>query len=130
MFIFYEIVALGCWSLSFSFVVDLWILGFPCGSTDKESDCNAGDLGSIPGLGRSPGEGKAYPLQHSGLKNSKDCIVHGEELDTTEWLSLLYIKNTTPFCLHSLLLNSIHQRHKDAVFSKMFNVNLFLSKSC
>ena len=97
MFIFYEIVALGCWSLSFLFVVDLWILGFPCGSAGKESDCNAGDLGSIPGLGRSPGEGKAYPLQYSGLENSKDCIVHGEELDTTEWLSLLYIKNTTPF---------------------------------
>ena len=39
--------------------------------------CNAGDLGSIPGLGRSPGEGKGYPLQYSGLENSMDCIVHG-----------------------------------------------------
>ena len=38
---------------------------------------NAGDLGSIPWLGRSPGEGKGYPLQYSGLENSKDCIVHG-----------------------------------------------------
>ena len=36
-----------------------------------------GDLGSIPGLGRSPGEGKGYPLQYSGLENSMDCIVHG-----------------------------------------------------
>ena len=36
--------------------------GLPCGSADKESACNAGDLGSIPGLGRSPGEGKGYPL--------------------------------------------------------------------
>ena len=36
-----------------------------------------GDLGSIPGLGRSPGEGKGYPLQYSGLENSVDCIVHG-----------------------------------------------------
>ena len=43
----------------------------------KESACNAGDLDSIPGLGRSPGEGKHYPLQYSGLENSKDCIVHG-----------------------------------------------------
>ena len=42
--------------------------GFPCGSADKESTCNAGDLGSIPGLGRSPGEGKGYPLQYSGLE--------------------------------------------------------------
>ena len=45
-------------------------------STGKESACNAGDLGSIPGLGRSSGEGKGYPLQYSGLENSMDCIVH------------------------------------------------------
>ena len=43
----------------------------------KESTCSAGDLGSIPGLGRSPGEGKGYPLQYSGLENSMDYIVHG-----------------------------------------------------
>ena len=42
-----------------------------CGSTGKESACNAGDLGSIPGSGRSAGEEKGYPLQHSGLENSK-----------------------------------------------------------
>ena len=47
-----------------------------CGSVGKESTCNAGDLGSIPGLGRSPGEGKVYPLQYSDLENSMDCIVH------------------------------------------------------
>ena len=41
------------------------------------SPCKAGDLGSIPGLGRSPGEGKGYPLQYSGLENSTECIVHG-----------------------------------------------------
>ena len=52
-------------------------MGFPCGSAGKESACNAGDLGSMPGLGRSPGEGKGYPLQYSGLENSMDCIVHG-----------------------------------------------------
>ena len=50
---------------------------FPCGSAGKESACNSGELGSIPGLGRSPGEGKGYPLQYSGLENSVDCIVHG-----------------------------------------------------
>ena len=43
----------------------------------KESARSAGDLGSIPGLGRSPGEGKGYPLQYSGLENSMDCVVHG-----------------------------------------------------
>ena len=52
-------------------------LGFPCGSAGKESTCSAGDLGLIPGLGRSPGEGKGYPLQYSGLENFMDCIVHG-----------------------------------------------------
>ena len=51
--------------------------GFPCGSAGKESARNAGDLGSIPGLGRSPGEGKGYRLQYSGLENSTDCMVHG-----------------------------------------------------
>ena len=52
-------------------------LGFPGGSAGKESTCNAGDLGSISGLGRSPGEGKGYPLQYSGLESSMDCTVHG-----------------------------------------------------
>ena len=52
-------------------------LGFPGGSVGKEFACNAWDLGSIPGLGRSPGEGKGYPLQYSGLENSMDCTVHG-----------------------------------------------------
>ena len=51
--------------------------GFPCGSAGKESACNVGDLGLIAGLGRSPGEGKSYPLRYSGLENSMDCIVHG-----------------------------------------------------
>ena len=49
----------------------------PCGSAGKESACNVGDLGSIPGLGRSPGEGKGYPLQYFGLENSMNCTVHG-----------------------------------------------------
>ena len=63
--------------------------GFPCGSVGKESACNAGDLGAIPGLGRSPGEGKGYPLQYSGLEKSMDCIVHRvtKRRDTTERLS-------------------------------------------
>ena len=52
-------------------------MSFPCGSAGKESTCSAGDLGSIPGLGRSPGEGKGNPLQYSGLENSMDYPVHG-----------------------------------------------------
>ena len=57
-------------------------MGFPGGSDGKESACNAGDLGSIPGLGRSPGEGNGNPLQYSCLQNSMGigawrAIVHG-----------------------------------------------------
>ena len=66
---------------------------FPCGSAGKESTCNMGNLGSnlgsIPALGRSPEEGKGYPLQYSDLENSMHCVVHGvAESDTTEQLSL------------------------------------------
>ena len=57
--------------------------GFPCGSAGKESACNVGDLGSIPGLGRSTREGKDYPLQYSGLENSMGCIVQGVEKSLT-----------------------------------------------
>ena len=71
-------------------------LGFHCGSTGKESSCNAGDLGLISGLERSPGEGKGYPLQHSGLENSMDCIVHGVSKSWTR-LSNFYFHFTTQF---------------------------------
>ena len=53
------------------------IQGFPGGSAGKESACNTGDLGLIPGLGKSPGEGKGCPRQCSGLENSMDYIVYG-----------------------------------------------------
>jgi len=60
-------------------------LGFPGGSAGKEFAHKAGDLGLTPGLGRSPGEGKGYPLQYSGLENSMGYIPWGhKELDTTE----------------------------------------------
>ena len=62
---------------------------FPCGSDSKESDCNAGDRGSIPGSGRSPGEGNSYPLQYSCLENSMNGVafkatVHGV---TKSWMT-------------------------------------------
>ena len=58
-------------------------LGFPCGSAGKVPACHAGDLGSIPVLGRSSGEGKGYPPQYSGLWNSMGCIVHGGHMSQT-----------------------------------------------
>ena len=64
--------------------------GFPGGSDGKESACNAGDLGLIPGLGRSPGEGKGYPLQYSFLETPTDrgawwAAVHGVTKSQTRW---------------------------------------------
>ena len=52
-------------------------MDFPGDPAGKESACSVGDLGSIPGLGRFPGEGNGYPLQYDDLENSMDCIVHG-----------------------------------------------------
>ena len=66
-------------------------LCFPCGSAVKESACNVGDLGSIPGLGRSPGGGKGYSLHYSGLENSMDCIVHGVEKSWTQLSDLHFL---------------------------------------
>ena len=52
-------------------------MGFPSNSAGKDSTCSAGDTSSIPGSGRSTGEGIGYPLQYSGLENSMDYVVHG-----------------------------------------------------
>ena len=60
------------------------VLGLPGGSVGKESACSAGDLGLIPGLGRSPAEGNGYPLQDSGLEKAIDCIVHGATKSQTQ----------------------------------------------
>ena len=60
---------------------------FPDNLVGKESACNAWDCGSIPGSGRSPGEGKSYPLQYPGLENSMDCIVHGLQRVGHDWVT-------------------------------------------
>ena len=84
-------------------------LGFPCGSAGKESACNARDLGSISGLGRSPGEGNGYPIQNSGLENSMDCIVHGVAKSLT-LLSNFHFQLTVVFFSY--------------IFEVIFNANL------
>ena len=72
------------------------IFGFPDSSVDKESACKAGNLGLIPGLGRSPGEGKGYPLQCSGPENSMDCIVHGVTKSQTRRSNFKCKRNVSP----------------------------------
>ena len=73
-------------------------MGFPHSSVGKESTCSAGDTGSIPGSGRSPGKGKGYPLQYLGLDNSTDCIVHGVAKSQTRLSDFHFQMNT-----HTLL---------------------------
>ena len=94
-------------------------VGFPGGSDGKESTCHAGDLGLIPGLGRSPGEGEGYALQYSGLENSMICTVHGVPQSWTQLSdfhsqqqNVLIFKNkilTTRFFLFVLVQESQFQ---------------------
>ena len=73
-----------CIALNSLNVIELYTSDFPAGSAGKESACNVGHLGSIPGLGRSPGEGNGYPLQYSGLVNFMGYIVHGVTKSQTQ----------------------------------------------
>ena len=83
------------------FLSFLLFSGFTCGSAGKESACNAGDLGSIPGLGRSPEEGKGYPPQYNGLEISKDCIVHGVTKSQTGLSDFhLFLADRANCCFH------------------------------
>ena len=95
--------------------VCIWIEGFPGVLLVKNPPLNAGNLrnmGVIPGLGRSTGEGKGYPLQYSGLENSMDCIVHGVAKSWT-WLSDLHSTS---------LLQDDYEIH--CIIFKIFNWNM------
>ena len=81
-------------------------LGFPSSSAGKESACNAGDPGSIPGSGRSTGEGIGYPIQYSGLENSIDYIVHGVTKSRTR-LSNFHLNFWLPYFFLLLIYNFI-----------------------
>ena len=82
-------------------------------SAGKEHSCNAGDLSWIPGLGRSPGEGKGYPLQYSGLENFMDCLQSWTQLNGFHFLSAKCLTSTYQnvkvfFFLFTLLYVFIH----------------------
>ena len=101
-------------------------LGFPGGLAGEESACNLGDLGLIPGLGRSPGEGKGYPLQYSGLENSMDCIVHGVAKSQTGPSDSLFFlfqkieeKGTLPSSFYDASFNLILNSDKDSTKIKL-----------
>ena len=85
-------------------------MDFPCGSAGKESTCNAGDLGSTPGLGRSPGEGKGYPLQYSGLENFMDCISMGSQRVGHDWVTFTVILTVTQVHIHKITYTDNHPK--------------------
>ena len=97
------------------------LIGTPytVGSDRKESACSAGDLGLIPGLGRSPGEGKGYPLQYSSLENSMDCLVHGV---TKSWTRL----SNFHFLLDGERHTAVGGRNSDAAVGGVFACSLLL----
>ena len=101
-------------------------LYFPCGSAGEESTCNVGDLGSIPGLGRSPGEGKGYPLQYSGLENSMDCVVHGFAKSQT-WLSDFHFHFQAKFKKKTKMKKQMHisnNKKSEKIKYKLGNKNI------
>ena len=93
-------------------------------NTSKESNCNVGDLGLIPGLGRSPGEGKGYPFLYSGLENSMDRAVHGVAKSWT-WLSNFQFTPGKPmvFVTGTLLMYQDHLQNKSPATSISFCKN-------
>ena len=107
-------------------------LGFPCGFfSSKEPVCSVGDLGSIPGLGRSVGKWKGYPLLYSGLENSMDCIVHGVAKSQTQlsifhfhllYKSLLSLirSDLSVFVFISIALDTDLRKHCCSFFRECF----------
>ena len=102
------------------FSLRIILFHFPGISTGKESTCNTGDLGSIPWLVRSPGEGKSYSLQYSGLENSMDCTVHGVAKSRTRLSDLKKEKRT-----ETILFYVVH--HLGGFHSSCWEHKLFLA---
>ena len=94
-------------STAFHMMYSAYILCFPGGSEVKASACNAGDLGLIPGLGRSPGEGNSNPLRYSCLENPMDggawwATVHGVAKSQTRLSDFTYSAIISRVTMHSL----------------------------
>ena len=111
-------------------------LGFLCGSAGKQSAFSAGDLDAIPGLGRSPGDGKGYSLQYSGLENSMDCIVHRVAKSQTR-LSDFHpprelkscMRWGTPLALQKVKIPRFRVRESGSFSSSLVPVLLIVTKS-
>ena len=86
----------------FTYRMAIW--GFPGGSAGKESTCNVEDLGSIPGVGRSFGEGKGYTLQYSGLEESMDCSAWGHRVGQ-DWATFTSLQSDIWMTSHSFYSN-------------------------
>ena len=102
-------------------------LGFPFGSAGKESACHAGDLGLIPGLGRSPVEGKGYPLQYSGLENSMDCIIHRIAKSWTRLSNFHFLPSFLPqlSIFRGRLFNEWFLKNQFAMYIGLFGLRLW-----
>ena len=103
----------GCWYMGISQKGIIKYKGLPGDSAGKESACNVGDLGSIPELGRSLGEGNGCPLQYFGPENSIDCIVHGVTKSQTQLSDFNFtikckVTGIDYFWKHSLLGPEFH----------------------
>ena len=115
----------------------VWLeLGFPGGSVSKESACNAGDLGSIPGLGRSPGEGQGNPFQYSCLESphgQRSLVGYSpwgrKELDMTGWLSThTHTQNWVPCRLGRRKMEKRGKGGENRVDSPVFRTPCFQCK--
>ena len=103
-----------------------WVSGFPGGSVAKESAWNEGDLGSVPGLGRSPGEGKGYPLQYSGLENSMGSQRVGHDWATFTFSFSQGINVPSPCLFIFLFISSMGSWTPVAFMSCYMSLSLFI----
>ena len=99
------------------------ILQLPSGSAGKESACSASDLGSVPGLARSPGDENSYPLQYSGLENSMYCIVHGVAKNGLATFILGY-KNDS--CIITTVYSTVAKKKKQNTLNALKRIILLL----